>query len=147
MKLKNPEIKDIPTEDLVAIKAYTSEDYYEGLNTPLRTKNEASLKRKESHIVCAVSGLNQLPVYKGIVFRGRDLTTLEAEGYKPGEIVREQAFTSTSYTKNAAFKKNTEFVIYSETGRKIDFLSLHPHEKEVLFKPGTKFEVLEVTYQ
>ena len=146
LKLKYPEIKNIPTEDLVAVRAYTSEDYYEGLNTPLRTKDTASLQRKESHIICATSGLNQLPDYKGIVFRGRDLTTIEAEGYKAGKIVTEQAFTSTSYTKNAAFKKNTEFVIYSETGKKIDFLSLHPSEKEVLFKLGTKFEVLEVIY-
>jgi len=59
-----------------------------------------------------------------------------------GKIITEKAFTSTSYTKGAEFKRNTRFTIYSETGKKIDFLSNHPYEKEVLFKPGTEFRIL-----
>lgn len=147
LKMKHPEIKDIATEDLVAIKAYTSEDYYEGLNTALRTKNETNLLRKKAHIVCAISGLNQLPDYKGIVYRGIDLNHLPKilETYKKGAVITEEGFTSSSVTENASFKnKDTLLIINSKKGKDISFLSEHPHEKEILFKPAAKFEVLKV---
>ncbi len=35
-------------------------------------------------------------------------------------------------------------IINSKKGKDISFLSEHPNEKEILFKPATQFEVLKV---
>lgn len=102
LKMKHPEIRNIPTEDLVAIRAYTAE-HYGWLNDALRTGNRASLERLKAHIVCATSGLNQLPDFKGVVFRGTDLTIKEVEFYKVGEVVIKKAFKSTTFKKGAEF--------------------------------------------
>lgn len=50
------ELKDIATEDLVAIKGYTFDDY-RILNNALRTGDKAELKRLDSYIKVAESGL------------------------------------------------------------------------------------------
>ncbi len=143
VKAKKMELQNIPTEDLVAIKGYTSDDY-KMLNTALRNNDKAELKRLEPYIEVAKSGLRQLPSFKGTVFRGTTLSPEQLAKYEPGKIVTEDAFTSTSIDKSAAFSGNTEFYIDSVKGKDISILSDYPNEKEILFKPYTKFEVLKV---
>lgn len=74
IKPKRMELKDIATEDLVAIKGYTSDDY-KMLNNALRSGDEKELKRLDPYIKVAESGLRQLPSFKGTVFRGTNLMT------------------------------------------------------------------------
>jgi hypothetical protein len=69
LKLKHPELKTILTEDLVAVRGYTSSDY-SMLNTALRNGDPVELARLNAYIRTAESGLSQLPSYKGSVFRG-----------------------------------------------------------------------------
>jgi hypothetical protein len=142
MRPGHPELNGIPTEDLVAIKGYTSADFAT-LNPALRSGDPAELARLDPYVQCAKSGLDQLPSYDGIVVRGTTLTASEAAKYIPGEIVQEPAFTSSSWDPNAAFSGNTEFNIASVNGKAVSFLSDSPAEKEILFTPGTKFEVLD----
>lgn len=144
-KMKMPEIKDIPTEDLVAIKGYTSEDY-EMLNPALRNSDEKELNRLNPYIKVAESGLSQLPSYKGIIYRGVDLDKYPelVRKYNVGEVITEKAFTSSSIVKERAFNKDTLMIIESKTGKDVSFLSDYPDEKEILFKPGTRFEVEKV---
>ena len=52
-------------------------------------------------------------------------------------------FTSSSSATDQAFSGSHQFAIESRTGRDISFLSSRPEEKEVLFPPGTQFEVLD----
>ena len=145
VKMSKPELKDIPTEDLVAIKGYSSKDY-QILNSALRNADETELKRLEPYIKVAESGLDQLPNYKGVVYRGVDFNKYPQvlESYKKGEVITEAGFASSSATKKASFKKDTLMIIESETGKDISFLSNYPNQKEILFKPDTKFKVLDV---
>ena len=146
-KMSRPELKDIPTEDLVAIKGYTSADYQK-LNDALRSKDAEKLKAVDPYIKVAESGLEQLPDYKGVVFRGVNLDEYPKvlESYKKGEIVTEAGFTSTSVTREASFKrKDTMMIIEAESGKDVSFLSDYPNQKEILFRPDTKFKVLDVS--
>ena len=61
-----------------------------------------------------------------------------------GSTYRAESFISTSYEKGAEFDKRLMFILNSKTGRKVDTLSNHPTEKEVLFLPGTEFRVTRI---
>jgi hypothetical protein len=143
LKLKYPELKDIPTEDLVAVRGYTSNDY-SMLNKALRSGDPAELERLHAYIKTAESGLSQLPSHQGAVFRGTNLSSEAALKYKPGQPVTEEFFFSTSAERSSAFPGNTKYYVNSANGKRVEFLSEFPHEREVLFPPGTKFDVISV---
>ena len=54
----------------------------------------------------------------------------------------EAAFTSASTGKG--FSGNVRFTIHGRHGKRIERLSAYPSEREVLFKAGTQFRVLNV---
>jgi hypothetical protein len=112
LKLTYPELRNIPTEDLVAVRGYTSDDY-RMLNKALRSGDPEELARLNAYIKAAESGLSQLPSYNGNVFRGTNLSPELAAKYKPGEIVTEEAFFSTSAEMGKEFPGNTKFFIKS----------------------------------
>lgn len=146
LKTQRDDIKNIPTEDLVAIKSYTGA-MFQYINETLRTKNPVDLKDIEPIVKCAESGLNQLPSYKGIAYRGVNFNYLPKvlENYQKGKIVTEEAFTSSSIEKNTSFvNKDTMIIIYSKKGKDVSFLSSAAHEKEILFKTGSKFMIESV---
>ena len=142
VKMSRPELKDIATEDLVAIKGYTSRDYQK-LNDALRSKDEAKLSVVEPYINVAESGLSQMPSFSGVVYRGVDLDNLPdvLSKYKVGQTVTEDAFTSSSVTKKASFRRDTLMIIRSKSGKDVSILSDYPKQKEILFKPGMRFKV------
>jgi hypothetical protein len=59
--------------------------------------------------------------------------------YQPGTVIREPAFTSSS--ANHSFPGNVQFEILSKNGRLIQDFASNAREAEVLFPPGTPFEV------
>ena len=81
---------------------------------------------------------------RGIQVGGQKLTDL-INRYEPGAVVEEPAFFSTDRIKS--FPGNVQFEVESVTGRDIRSLSTHSAgEAEVLFPPGTKFEVMNRSY-
>ena len=146
LKTQKPELAKIPTEDLVAVRAYTG-GMFEYINETLRTKDPKAMKDLAAVIKCAESGLNQLPSYEGIAYRGVNFDRLPKvlENYQKGDIVTEEAFTSSSSDKNSFHKnKDTIITIFSRNGKDVTSLSHVPNEKEILFKPQAKFVVLNV---
>jgi hypothetical protein len=146
---KHPEFAHIPEEDLVAVRGYTSNDYYSEMNQGLREGDQLLLDRYESYAKSATSGLNQLPSHEGQVFRGihiDDPKALDklAQQYQPGEIYRERAFFSTDTVK--AFPGNVQYEVYSTSGHHVKGLSAVGGESEVLFAPGTAFKVVDKRY-
>lgn len=133
-----PEIDTTPMEELVALREYTIGSY-EYINEALRSPNPAEVLPYEAQIKCIVSAMNRFPSYLGEVFRGTDMTDWQLLKYRPGNIITEDAFTSTS--RGNPFSGNTMFSITSLTGKRIETISRVPHEREVLFPPGTKFLV------
>jgi len=90
--------------------------------------------------------------YKGIVYRGTCLTEDLIEEIKPGKIMTNSSFWSSTKDYKIAEKfiknsdKNNALIIIDSNGNNIDVdsekLSKFPKEKEVLFIPFTPFKVI-----
>ncbi|GAB0104454.1 hypothetical protein JMUB6875_34280 [Nocardia sp. JMUB6875] len=144
--LSHDEIPDreqaLTPDEQEAVHRYTDPDadVFSDLNHRLR--NGLELEPEQQKLVADItSGLEKLPAYDGTVWRGTHLTPEQIARYVPGEKVTEASFTSTSRDPRRIFTSKVEFIIHSESGRDISALSARPSEKEVLFKPGTTFEV------
>jgi hypothetical protein len=91
------------------------------------------------------NALAKLPPYEGPVIRGTNLPPEVLAKYRPGEVITEDAFLSTSMNTGVArsptFAGNVEFRILSKSGRDISSFSVFPDEAEVLFPTGTRFYV------
>lgn len=156
------EIKDIersPINDYGELSIYEkaliykySNDGYDDLNEQLRISKGGT----SDYSKLLNTSLNKLPNFEGLVHRCVDLTPVELQVYidaeKQNKIVIEYPFISTSKSEFTAyaFGRNVKFTIYSKTGKEIEKFAkfgLHnpPNEKEVLFKSGRSFNVLEVT--
>jgi len=130
-----------------------SEDGYEQVNELLRVskgKSNSDFGSVLNH------SLSKLPNFNGLVFRCVDLSNLELKRYKEAlennEPITEYSFVSTTKSELTAmaFGRNTRFVIYSRTGKEIEKIAKFgiynpPNEKEVLFRSGRSFNILEVT--
>jgi hypothetical protein len=134
-------LRNIPTEDLVAVRGYTGDEYYSEMNKALRTGDPAELAKYDAHIRVTTSGLNQLPTTAGEFYRGMNIPSGSVDGvvgkYEPGQVVTEPHFLSTGN----AFSGNVQYTVQSTTGHDVSFLSHYPHESEVLFPPGSQFQV------
>ncbi|GAB4621091.1 hypothetical protein MOKP122_39850 [Mycobacterium avium subsp. hominissuis] len=104
---------------------------------------------QQARVDALQKALEKLPVYEGAVVRGTNLPADVLEQYRPGEVITEAAFTSTStdhtVAQSSAFAGNTEFRIWSTTGRDVSSVSMYPDEKEILFPAGSKFYVVSKT--
>ncbi|MDN3359933.1 ADP-ribosyltransferase domain-containing protein [Actinomadura sp. DC4] len=134
----------IPEELLAAVHSYTG-GWHRDINLALREGPGRLLSENAAHIDALRSALDELPAYEGVTHRGADLTPEQLARYKPGEVVREPAFTSTSAGLHSRLPGNTHFVVLSRTGREIGpLLSQAGHEREIIFRPDTEFKVLGV---
>ena len=131
----------------MAVSAYTS-GFYVPVNKQLRAQDGGTGQMREDTDLmtrAATDFLSKLPDFQGIVARGGGAgwQDIASEIYKPGLIVTEQAFTSGS--PNKGFSGSIQFIIESRHGKEISDLSLKTGDgREVVFPPGTKFEVLTV---
>ena len=141
----HPELAGVPIAELIAIRGYTSEDYWK-LNQALRSGDPAAQAKYDTYVVAAAAGLAKMPAFQGTVFRGSKLPPDILANYQVGKTVTEHAFTSTAAAPTAAFDGNAKFVIQSKTGVDVAKLSVYAHEQEVLFRPGTQFKVLDVKF-
>lgn len=148
IKANNPILQDIPTDNLIAIRGYTSDGHY-AINKALRSQDAMELQKYDSYIRAAVSGLNQMPEYSGTVYRGIEkITEEEAEAiasqYKKDKVITERGFTSASADPTRQFKGLVQYVIKSQHGKDVSQIALYSEEKEVLFPPNTQFKVFDI---
>lgn len=120
-----------------AIIAYTG-SHYGPVNKQMRTG--AMTQEQWNYAKSLNAALDRLPPHVGVTERGSSVPANELAQYQPGIIIEERAFTSTG--KGKKFSGNVSFEIHGRTGRDVSKLSSHPHEKEVLFKSGTRFKVV-----
>lgn len=139
--------KKIRPCEALCVREYTG-SLYSPVNEYLRANRKPKDEDFEKYIKVTNSGLEKLQKYKGSVYRGADLTPEQINEYKKafkkGEVWTEKGFTSSSMEKQSAFKGSVRYEIISKTGVIIEDLSKFQHEKEVLFKPNTKFKILEI---
>jgi hypothetical protein len=157
-KAADPALASIPDEDLIALRAYTGSKFatgsvtYKELNPALRHQDQTVLDRADAQLRLSVSALLQLPAVTGNVFRGVNLSPEALEAYRPGATVIERSFTSTSVAQAAVepfIQQHSEkpaavFVIEAAGfGRSLSSMSAYENEREVLFGPGQRFEVMK----
>ncbi|CAF1296167.1 unnamed protein product [Adineta ricciae] len=105
---------------------------------------------KEAAIVVyyLVKELSNITYYWGYVTRACQLNDQELALYTPGALITWLQFSSAKRGKNVAdggdFQhRNTQFKIYSLTGRRIQYFSNYDHEDEVLLLPHSTFLVFK----
>ena len=91
--------------------------------------------------------LHWLPPTPGITYRGLRLSKNMRERYKPGRIITEAGFTSTSQDESVARRFRND-----RSGRHVVMEITSPyseetHEKEILYDKGTRFLVESKTEQ
>lgn len=95
-----------------------------------------------------VKGLSHIDFYWGEVVRYINLENEDLQDYRPGELITWLQFSSSDKGgQNMAHftDRNTTFIIYSLTGRSIQYFSnCADEEDEVLFLPHSTFLVCDV---
>lgn len=137
-----PNLGNLTNEELLAIYGYTDFAYY-SLNSHL---HGGSLDWENTMLDNALrSGLSKLPNYEGACYR-RTTWSYDA---REGETITFNSYTSFTSDQKVLdrYEGNTYFIIRqgSTSGRDISGFSKNPDEMEVLFLPGTIFEVIRVT--
>jgi hypothetical protein len=133
-------------QDLEALRGYTGPQYVE-INEALRGQRSMTPELREQ-IDAATRALDRMPDHRGIVFRGENAygDTSYLDAYQPGSTVTNRAFTSAD--RDAAFPGNVVYQIESLHGKGVRDISVYGNvENEVLFRPGTSFEVLSRTME
>jgi hypothetical protein len=142
----------LTTMERVAIYGYTTKEYT-AINSGLRRNNlTQQLQTYVGHINAGLAKLDTFQPKPGQnLYRGAtwaDMPQFVKDQYRPGGQLQDLAFTSTSTDQTAAFSagdvKMTISNVAGKTGKIIPF-SAFPGEGEVLFTPGTIFDVVQNT--
>ncbi|GGM79461.1 hypothetical protein GCM10012275_57590 [Longimycelium tulufanense] len=141
-----PWLRGVRDSELDAMLLY-QRDLHRPLNDALRSADPEALAAWDTEIRVLTSGLNHVPDYQGTVFRGLHFDDTQSlirfvEHYQPGTIVHDPGFASADKLR-AMPDTNVELVITSQHGKDISFLS--NQQDEVVFPPGSRFQVLART--
>ncbi len=155
-RLAAPEVfATLSDEEVVAIQDYTTNS--QAISEAIRSGDPSRLAPFAAQIQLITSGLNRLPAHVGPVHRHiyvpaspERATTLSvtpeqvSDRYQVGDIVTEPGPVSTDVNPHVAQADRVLFEIHSHTGRLIQPLSSkHNEEVEVLFAPGSQFQVVD----
>lgn len=143
--LRDPYLSARLSDDQVgALYGYTTDEGYTMLNPALRGMKPMTpgLEAYSQHLSDA---MDVLPAKSGTFVRGvRSLPTEILDQHVPGNIVSDPGYFSTDMIK--PFKGKIQMQVEGYSGKQIDFVSEFKEtnmENEVLFKPNTKFEVID----
>jgi hypothetical protein len=126
--------------DMAAVALYLGSGEFgaAAVNSALRS---AEGELSDAYLACLTSGLRQLPVHRGVVFR-QPLTT---DGYGEGDVVTEPGFLSATAAENLTVSDDSaNLLIWSRSGRRTDDLGVEGLPQEVVFAAQTKLRVLNV---
>lgn len=128
--------KHISPPDCAAILAYTG-SHFGQVNKQLREgqMDEGTYK----YAAVLNRALKKMPKYDGVTRRGINVDQSVIDQYKPGMVIEERGFTSTSMAKG--FSGNLRLEVHGKSGRDVSKISNHKSEAEVLFPAGTRFKV------
>lgn len=121
------------------IVAYTS-SYYREVNSMLRA---GSITEQSYYFARNLSdALKKLPDWVGTSYRGTNITPPQADKYKPGYVVFEHQFTSSSksHSTGSGWGK-IRFIIEGKGGKDVSQISRHPSENEILYDMNSVFRV------
>lgn len=122
--------------EISAITCYTG-GLYKYINRSLRT--DVQLNSLKNLSLIFTNGLDKLESYVGDVTRGASLPEPYLSQHTVGNEVIYKGLTSTS--NGVSFAGDYSFNITSKTGKDISLISMYPDEKEIIFKPNTRFQI------
>ncbi|WP_414157165.1 DUF6861 domain-containing protein [Pseudomonas sp. BNK-15] len=139
----DPKRSAMLTDDQIgALHGYTTNEGYQWINPALRGQTPLS-PQMEAFVAHANDGLAKLPSYVlGDTYRGTTLPGDVLSRMQVGLPTSDAAFLSTSADPALAFSGHVRMTVQGVTGKDISFLSGHK-EAEVLFGPGTRFNVVD----
>ncbi|MBF6397797.1 hypothetical protein IU438_18565 [Nocardia cyriacigeorgica] len=141
---KKPELTD---DDEIAINSYSGMGFKD-LNDVLRNPHVDPTPDQQKRIDALNNALDKLPNHEGPVVRHTNLPPEVLDKYQKDAVITEDAFTSSSRNPKGANElwpeaSNVEMQIISKTGKDVAPYSKSPEEMEVLFKSGTRFNVMD----
>ena len=95
-------------------------------------------------VACALSGLRRLPSFTGAVFSSAGLPAGAAGSYGVGSALLEPAFVEASSSHLVTMQGDVEYVIWSQTGKRMAALASSAGRDEIIFTAGTSYRVLRV---
>ncbi|MEO8607567.1 MAG: hypothetical protein ABI690_06785 [Chloroflexota bacterium] len=140
--------KAINTEARAAVPRATPK-----LQPGVRPGTAAPVRSYRRDMELAVSGLNKLPKYQGKLYRGLAKPPPGFAAYaQEGAVTGDLGFSSATpaitavydFLSNEIAPGNIIYVIQSKTGTNILSLSVNVQEGEVLFRPGTRFQITKI---
>ncbi|MBF0425045.1 MAG: hypothetical protein HQL66_04390 [Magnetococcales bacterium] len=143
-------LADLSDCEVAALHGYTDhskpsgQNAYEFLNHALRKEDRRELAALSPYIETIKSGLAKLPDYAGPVSRVTDLPAEVVKTLIPGKEYSDKGFMSTA-AGLSDFRGKYMFFIESKTGKRIEFFSRYPDQREVLYTPGKEFKIVSVT--
>lgn len=157
--LKNVELApDCTNAEVAALKLWTTNDIYLDVNKALRYGQKGKVngvpitEKTESEALLIASALNCVPQYEGLVTRLENTPPVILAQYQKGNYLVARGFTSTTKGNDVSDSFAAFFSTYKQRIRygvvkaaDIDRLGLSqwPGEKEVMFRPGTVFKVID----
>jgi hypothetical protein len=130
---------DSVVTDFTAVLDFLSDDR-RAVAATLRSKGTTG----DPRMACVLSGLRRLPSFTGAVFTSAPLPDAAATGYTAGTLLAEPAFVDASSSHLVAMEGDIEYVIWSETGKRVAALVAEAARDEIMFAPGTGYRVLGV---
>lgn len=136
------EADDAVITDYTAVIDYLADDRA-AVAAALRARGNAA----DPRLACTQSGLRRLPSFTGAVFAtakhsaagqaGRDVA-----GYSVGAFLTEPAFVWAFASPLVVLDDDIDYVIWSQTGKRIAALATGAGPDEVIFAAGTTYRVL-----
>jgi hypothetical protein len=134
------EPEDALVTDFAAVLDFLSDDR-QALAAALRSPRTSP----DSRVACVLSGLRRLPSLAGAVFSSASLPDAGIGEYVTGRTLIEPAFVGATSSRLVALEGSIDYVIWSETGKRIAALAAGAGRDEVIFAAGTTYRVLQVT--
>jgi len=132
------ESEDALITDFAAVLDFLHDDHH-GAAAMLRSA--AATDRRQA---CVLSGLRRLPSFTGAVFSSASLPGAVADGYVTGRILVEPVFVSATSSHLVALEGDIDYVIWSQTGKRVAALAAEAGRDVIIFAAGTAYKVLEI---
>lgn len=133
------EAMEVVATDFTAVLDFLSDDR-QAVAAELRSTGTAGNPR----VACVLSGLRRLPSFTGAVFSSARLPGGAGGGYAVGSVLMEPAFVEASSSQLVAMQGGVEYVIWSQTSKRLAALAAEASRDEVIFAAGTSYRVLRV---
>lgn len=128
---------------------YSTDDGYRQMNGHMREPGSAADPDIQGRVDAANKGLDQLPSYEGVTYRGTNVPQSVLDRALNEGVISDQAFSSSSLSRDVAENfvrpggENPIFMrIQGHSGVNVQPFSAAQHEAEILFRGGTEFRVV-----